>query len=146
MLRGAMAFFVAPFPVALFQAIVVWLWPKPGTGVFEHPSSMFLAMCLYFYIFGLILGGPLLIFLRRRGHAGPKTHAFVGLVAMSLPVGLSLGTLVLSQTATAYTVIYNGLLFAVGGLVAGGLFWTIKRSDRQQSIAVIDSSEPHRPA
>lgn len=58
MLRSIGAFVVAPFPAALFQAIVVAIWPKQGQGVFENPPSMFVALCLYFYIFGLLLGLP----------------------------------------------------------------------------------------
>ncbi len=47
MLRTLGAFFVAPFPVALVQSVVVGLWPKPGQGIFANPASMFVAVCLF---------------------------------------------------------------------------------------------------
>ena len=66
MFRPLIAFLLAPFPAAFFQAIIVAGWPKEGMGVFEHPVSMFAAICLLFYMFGLVLGLPLLLLLRKR--------------------------------------------------------------------------------
>jgi len=124
MFRSVAASIIAPFPVALVQAIVVSLWPKIGKGVFEHPLSMFVAIDLYFYIFGLLLGLPACLILRRRStnlNAFVLLGAFVGLV----PVGLALVVMTLRGQASVYVVIYNLMLFGLGGVVAGAVFWRL---------------------
>jgi hypothetical protein len=78
MSRTLSAFLIAPFPVALIQSAVVGLWPKAGEGVFEHPVSMFVAICLYFYVVGMVLGLPAWLVMRRRS-ATLRTHVAIGL-------------------------------------------------------------------
>lgn len=123
MFRSFAVLIIAPFPVALVQAMVVSLWPKIGRGgVFEHPSSMFVAMNLYFYIFGLLFGFPAWLVLRRRSAsliALALLGAFVGLA----PIGLALVVTALRGQASLYVVIYNLMLFGLGGVVAGAVFW-----------------------
>lgn len=79
MIRATMAFFLAPFPGALLQSIVVAIWPKDGQGVFEHPASMFVAMCILFYGVALVLGTPALILMRRRNHRKLRDYVLLGL-------------------------------------------------------------------
>jgi len=140
MFRSIAAFLLAPFPAALFQAIVVAIWPKAGTGVFEHPSSMFVAICLTFYIFGSIFGLPLWRFLRKRRPLTLRNHAFVGMVAMAFPVILGLGWVAFREGFSAYIAIYNISFFAAGGAAAGALFYLVRhaRKAASASYAVTD--------
>ena len=126
-MRRAWAFLVAPFPVALFQSIVVALWPKEGMGVFENPPSMFVAVCIYFYFFGVLLGLPAWLILRRRTAFGPWAFAMTGLAVGLLPIGATLAWMVSQEGFTAYVLIYNLLLFGLGGLAAGWMYWRISR-------------------
>jgi glucose dehydrogenase len=137
MLRTLAAFFIAPFPVALFQAAVVTLWPKAGGGVFAHPVSMFAAVCLYFYIVGLLLGLPAWLFIRRRS-AALRAYAMLGLVTALIPVAAALVATAISGRGSAYIILYNLTLFGVGGMLAGALFWRI--AIRQKPSAVLEST------
>lgn len=124
MVRSLAAFFIAPFPVALFQGAVVALWPKAAAGIFAHPASMFVAVCLYFYIVGVLLGLPGWLFIRRRS-AALGTYAMLGLVAALLPVAAALVAVAISGRGSAYIFIYDLALFGIGGMLAGALFWRI---------------------
>ena len=130
-----MAFIVAPFPVALIQAVVVALWPKAGKGVFEHPSSMFIAMALYFYIFGLLLGVPAWLIVRKRS-TSVKAFIFIGSLVALVPVGAALAMMIMRGQASAYVVSYIFALFSLGGMAAGALFWALaSRNKRDAHLA-----------
>ena len=130
MLRRAGAFLAAPFPAAIFQSIVVAVWPKEGQGVFEHQASMFIAVCTYFYVFGLLIGVPAWLIMRKRNTMGLQAHALAGLVVGILPVGTALGWTIIQGASSAYVVAYNLLLFGLGGMAAGATFWLISRRRR----------------
>lgn len=132
-MRRFRSFMVAPFPAALIQAIVVGIWPKPGTGVFEHPASMFVVVCLYFYLFGLLLGTPASMLLKKRYPQGPTAYSLAGLVAGLLPVGLVLAWSAGQEWASTYIVVYNLLFFGLGGMSAGWLYWKLydRKPDNQ---------------
>lgn len=133
MLRTFGAFFAAPIPVALFQSVVVALWPKAGEGIFEHPASMFVAVCLYFYSVGLLLGVPAWLFIRRRS-ARLRTYMMLGLAAALIPVVASLVATASSGEGSAYLIIYNLCLFGVGGMMAGAVFWRISIRERPNAV------------
>jgi hypothetical protein len=124
MLRNLVGFFVAPFPVALFQSLMVGLWPKAAKGIFEHPASMFVAMCLYFYMSGLLIGLPGWLVVRHRW-AELKTYTLLGPVAAILPIAAGLLVMARARPLSAYTIVYDLMLFGLGGVVAGELFWLI---------------------
>jgi hypothetical protein len=136
MLRVVLAFLIAPLPAAFIQSAVVALWPKNGMGVFQHPLSMFFAICLLFYAFGLILGIPLLLLAGKRNVRSLGGYALGGLTTILLPIALALGVTILRGTATAYLLGYALTYFAVGGALAGATFWLVARPDR---------SRPYRP-
>jgi hypothetical protein len=124
-LRKIGGFLVAPFPAALFQSIVVALWPKPGRGVFEHPLSMFAVICLYFWLFSLLLGLPACAIVRKHRSLTFGTLVLTGLFVGLVPICVPLAVLVARSQVSAYLVAYNVLLFALGGMTAGALFWFI---------------------
>ena len=135
------AILVAPFPVALLQSVVVGIWPKPGSGVFENPPSMFVALCLYFYLAGFFLGVPAWLILRKRALAGPRPFAIIGAVIGFAPVGAGLMAMsFLGRPPALYLVAYDLLLLGVGGAVAGLVFWwiRIRKVDRPNLEAVFD--------
>lgn len=123
MKRIATAFLLAPIPIAVFQALVVAIWPKPGKGVFENPASMFVVMCLYFYLVELLLGLPLYMLLRKRLPNTAAPYGMVGAVLALIPVGIGLAIAVSRGQLTTYAVSYNLLLFGCGGFLAGIVFW-----------------------
>ena len=124
MFRKLGAFLIAPFPVALFQAIVIMLWPKPGKGVFENPVAMFITICLYFYIFGILIGFPTWLALRRRT-SQLRACMLAAFFAAMLPISAALIFMGMRGQASAYMVLYDLLLFGCGGFGAGALFWRI---------------------
>jgi hypothetical protein len=124
MLRTGLAFVVAPFPVALFQSAVVLRWPKPGTGILEHPASMFVAVCLYFYVVALVLGLPVWLVVARRSVA-LRTYALLGLVIALVPVVVGLIAIAAQGQGSAYRTVYYLVVFGVGGAAAGSLFWLV---------------------
>ncbi|WP_380875531.1 hypothetical protein [Sphingomonas sp. DBB INV C78] len=124
------AFLVAPFPAALFQSIVVALWPKEGMGVFKHPSSMFVAVCIYYYFSGLLLGLPAWLVMRKRNVVGLRGLAIAGLIVGLLPVAVALGWTVVKEGASAYVVTYNLLFFGLGGMAAGWVYWLVALRNR----------------
>lgn len=139
--RTAAAILVAPFPVALVQSVVVGIWPKPGRGVFENPPSMFLALCLYFYLAAMLLGGPAWLILRKRLPAGPRPYAIMGAVIGFAPVGTGLALMSFQgRPPTLYLLMYDLLLLGVGGAVAGLVFWwiRIRRAERPNLEAIFD--------
>ena len=134
MLRTALAIVASPFPAAIFQSIVVALWPKEGMGVFEHPVSMFVAIYIYYYIFGLIIGIPARLLIGMRRPVGLRPYALAGLLVGLLPAGAALGWTISQGQASTYVVAYNLAFFGLGGLAAGSLFWLILRG-RARAIA-----------
>ena len=124
MLRTLTAFFVAPVPMALFQSAMVALWPNPAKGIFQHPASMFVLVCLLFYIFELMVGLPAWVIVRRRG-ATLKAYLLIGLLAALLPAAMGLLGLARGTPLSAHALIYDLLLFGLGGVAAGALFWLI---------------------
>jgi hypothetical protein len=135
MLRRVWAFLIAPFLPAFFQSAVVALWPKEGMGVFENPPSMVVAVCIYYYTFGLLFGLPVWMVLRLLNAMSLRAFAVAGLVVGLLPVSIALAWMVIQGSASAYVVTYNAIFFGLGGMVAGSTFWLIaKRSlDRTSS-------------
>lgn len=125
MKRVALAFLVAPFPAAFIQSIVVALWPKPGMGVFAHPVSMFVVICLLFYIFEIVLALPLYLIVRKLGPQTMGTYAIAGAVLTVLPIMVALGVTVAKGGLSAYAVSYNLAFFALGGFIAGAIFWRL---------------------
>jgi hypothetical protein len=134
MLRIIAAFLVAPIPAALIQAVVIMLWPKQGKGVFEHPASMFVAICLIFYVFELIFGLPTYLVLRKRGPQKPMSYGLVGMSMILLPVALALSVTAARGGLSAYALTYNVIYFAVGGFLAGIVFWRIARRQTEASM------------
>jgi hypothetical protein len=131
MLRNLLAFLAAPLPGASIQSAAVALWPKPGMGVFAHPLSMFVAICLLIYAFGIVLGVPAFLLLRRRNLSSLRAHALAGLGVAAAPVGLALLWSVARGSVSLYAVAYNLLYFGLAGLLAGATFWAISRPDRR---------------
>ena len=133
MLRRVWAFLLAPFPAALFQSIVVALWPKQE-GIFAHPASMFVAICIYYYAFGVLLGTPAWLVLRRRQAMTLGSCAIVGLLVGLLPAGLALAWTIMQGQASAYVVAYDSIFFALGGMAAGATFWLVTRDSRSDGV------------
>lgn len=131
MKRVALAFLVAPFPAAFIQSVVVALWPKEGMGVFEHPLSMFVAICLLFYLVEIVLALPLYLAVRKRGPRSMVAYAVTGTLLALLPIVIALGLAVARGGLSAYAVSYNLAFFAFGGYLAGVVFWrlTIARAE-----------------
>ena len=132
MKRIAVAFLLAPFPAAFIQSLVVAVWPKKGMGVFEHPASMFVVMCLFFYILELALALPLYLATGKRLPGGAVSYGIAGAVIILLPIVAGLGVLAARGHLTGYELIYNLGLFGLGGFLAGVVFW---RLTRQRGIA-----------
>ena len=130
--RKFLAFVIAPFPVAFAQSLMVALWPKLGKGVFEHPLSMFVVICIYFYVFGVLIGIPARIFLRRRFANNPRGYVVPGLLVGLLPVVGPLCWMIFRGQASPYIIAYNLILFALGGAVSGWVIWKIV--GRQQGV------------
>lgn len=134
MLRSIWAYLLAPFPVALFQAAVVGLWPKLGTGIFENPASMFVALCLYFYVFGALIGLPMWIVVRKHLNGGMRGYALLGLIVGLAPAGAAIAYMISQGQASAYVATYNTLLFGLGGVIAGATYWFAAVRKRRVSV------------
>lgn len=130
MLRTILTFLAAPVPGALIQSAVVALWPKPGMGVFHHPMSMFVAICLFVYAFALIFGVPAGILLHRRGYVGLRAYALAGTGVVLTPVFLALLWTIWRGSVSLSVAAYNLGYFGLTGLLAGAIFWAIVRPDR----------------
>ena len=126
MLRKTGAFLLAPFPAAFFQAIIVGFWPKKGMGVFEHPSSMFVTICLLFYVFGLVIGIPLFLLLRKRIRT-LRDYALAGMAIILLPVIVAMSWAAFKGQVSSYVAVYDLAFFAIGGSLAGALFRLLTR-------------------
>lgn len=133
MKRIALAFLLAPFPAALIQSIVVAVWPKPGMGVFQHPLSMFITICLLFYLVEIALGVPLHLAVGRRGSRTMLSYGVAGTLLVLLPVSVGLAIAVFRGQLSAYIVGYDVLYFAVGGFMAGIVFWRVTMPRQQAS-------------
>ena len=125
MKRTALALLLAPFPAALIQSVAVALWPKEGMGVFEHPASMFVAVCLFFYLVEIIVAVPLLLALRKRLPRAMAPYGLAGAAMVLLPIVIGLGVSVAQGGLSTYEVVYNVAFFALGGFLAGVVFWRI---------------------
>jgi hypothetical protein len=125
MKRVLVAFLIAPFPTAFVQAVFVALWPREGLGVTEHPQGMFLLMCLLFYAAEVVLALPLYLAMRKRLPRSVFAYGLAGALTMLLPVLVGLlATGAISHLST-YIVIYNLVLFGIGGFLAGLIFWRV---------------------
>ncbi|WBY09225.1 hypothetical protein PIB19_07775 [Sphingomonas sp. 7/4-4] len=129
-----MAFLLAPIPAAFFQATVVAIWPKEGTGLYEHPLSMFVAICLVFYTFGLLLGLPLLWFLKERRMPSLRGYALGGAIITLLPTAVHLGWIAFLGGLTPYIAIYHIAFFGVGGAAAGAIFYVIAQRGSRRKV------------
>lgn len=139
MLRYAAAFLASAVPGAAIQAVVVALWPKPGMGIFAHPASMFVAVCLIIYAFEAVFGGPALLLLRRHERIDPKAYALAGLGTIMVPVLLTLVWATTVAPVSLYAYLYNLLYFSVTGLLAGTVFWCIARPDRRAPLRDLEA-------
>lgn len=134
-MRKVFAFLVSPFPGALIQSVVVAVWPKKeGYGVFAHPESMFVFMCLLVYVFGLVLGVPAAIFLARRKLVNLRSYVVAGIGVILTPIVIVVSLGVVRQSVTAYAALYNLAYFCLSGACAGALFWSISRPDRRLGV------------
>ena len=129
-MRTAFAAAVAPFPAAFVQSVMVALWPKEGMGAFEHPASMFVVICLFYYIFGLLIGVPAWLIARKRKPVSLRAWLFIGLLVGVLPVAAALAWMAIRGEATAFVAAYNLAFFGFCGLVAGWTFRTIRPRPR----------------
>ena len=130
MKRIALGFLAAPLPAAFIQSVVVAIWPKPGKGVFEHPGSMFAAVCILLYCFELVLALPLYVAMRKRLPEKMSTYGLVGTSIVLLPIVAALIWTIAKSRLSAYAVAYNLVFFAVGGFLAGATFWLITKPQR----------------
>jgi len=130
MKRVILAFLIAPFPAAFLQSVVVALWPKEGMGVFEHPMSMFVAICLLYYVIELAVALPLYLAVRKRLPRKWSTYGLAGACLVLLPIVAGLSIAVAKGGMSAYALVYNVAFFGLGGFLAGLVFWrlTIRRS------------------
>jgi len=133
MKRVALAFFLAPFPAAIFQSVVVGLWPKEGVGVFEHPLSMFVAICLLFYLIEIFLALPIYLVARKRGPQPMIRYGVAGTLLAVLPIAIAIGTSSAKDGLSAYAIVYNLGFFALGGFMAGLVFWRLATPGSQAS-------------
>jgi hypothetical protein len=131
MFRFVAAFLASAVPGALIQAIVTAAWPRPGTGTFAHPLSIFVAVCLAIYAFEIVFGTPALLLLRRAGRRDLRSHALAGLCAILIPVLLALVWSSLVTRVSLYVWLYNLTYSSAAGLLAGTVFWCITRPDRR---------------
>ena len=128
MKRVLTAFLVAPFPAAAIQSVVVAIWPKPGMGVFEHPASMFVAICLLFYLVEVVLALPLYLATRRRDPQSMVGYGLTGMALVLIPIVLALAAAGAGSGLSAYALIFNLAFFALGGFLAGVVFWRFTAS------------------
>jgi hypothetical protein len=134
MKRIALAFLLAPFPAALIQSIVVGVWPKVGKGVFEHPASMFVAICLLFYLVELLVAFPLYLAIRKRLPRRLLPYGLAGTLMVLLPIAAGLTVAVTRGGLSAYQVIYNLAFFGLGGFLSGVIFWRLTVARTKASI------------
>lgn len=124
-MRIILGYVLAPFPAALIQAIFVALWPKIDMGgVFAHPASMFVAICLLFYLLQATTGVGSIVFMRRRMLTARRAYVYAGLVAITLPIAIAIIWAAIRDQLPISAMIYNLAFFAAGGALAGLVFWT----------------------
>ncbi|GAA4752619.1 hypothetical protein GCM10023264_19460 [Sphingomonas daechungensis] len=136
MKRIALGLLLAPFPAAFIQSVVVAMWPKKGMGIFEHPLSMFVAICLLFYLLGLFLALPLYLAVGKRHPQRLVTYGVTGALLALLPVGLALVIAAAGHGLSTYVASYNLAFFAIGGFLAGVVFWRIATPPTQTAALV----------
>jgi len=136
MLRNIFAFLLAPFPAAAIMAAMVAIAPQPGRAVFEHPASMFAAVCLFVYVLALLLAVPAAAWLRRREAFSLRVHAFTGTAIALVGIGL----VALWDIAKGRNLPVSGST-AIGvaavtifGLLCGATYWVIARPDRRAAL------------
>jgi hypothetical protein len=133
MLRRILAFLLAPLPAALLQAAIVALWGTQGASNYEHPSTMFVAMCLFLYVPGLVLGVPLYLALRRRTPNRLRSYALAGMLIVLIPMTLLIGSAAPYSPIPAPSRWREAIIllrYAVSGLLTGATFWLLARPDR----------------
>jgi hypothetical protein len=141
MLRSILAFLVAPFPAAAFESVVVALWPETaGPALDAHPLSMFVFLCLYFYFFGLVLGLPVWLGLRRIW-PGRRAFAGAGLAAGLFPAPFMFALSAPGGLASLFGGLYILMLFGLGGYVAGRIYWRIAMRDGAAAKAMRSAFE-----
>jgi hypothetical protein len=133
-MRFFLAFLLAPFPAALIQAVIVAIWPGPGPGVYQHPASMFAAICLLLYVLALVLGVPTFLVLRRRDPVSLRTHAFTGTLMVLIPTALLMGFGLATERIPARLAGTTVLQLTFLGLLSGVTFWLILRPDRRAAL------------
>jgi uncharacterized membrane protein len=137
MARIALAFLLFPVPAALVRALAVWRWPSEMGGIFAHPASMFVAMCLLIYVLELVLGAPILLAMRHNGREGAVDYAAAGLAVLAIPSILVVVALALLHRF-AWATLFASLLAACCGVVGGALFWALARPRRRDYVSVFD--------
>jgi hypothetical protein len=135
MLRNFVAFLLSPLPAAIFHAGLVALWPQPGLAIYRHPASMFAAIFLFQYAFGLVFGVPLYLLVRNRVSKRLLPYALGGLAVVIVPMGISVGLIALRQAVPLFPAGYSFFRFGFGGLLTGAAFWSIARPDRRAAAA-----------
>lgn len=134
LMRGIIAFLTAPIPAAIVQAVVVAIWPKPERGgVFEHPSSMFLVLCLIFYVLQALLGVPLAAVIGRQRRPTPTSYALGG-IAITSPILLIVGWTFIQQNLSTYQAIYNVMYFTAAGASIGMIAWFFRRPGHNSPV------------
>lgn len=91
---------------------------------------MFVAVCIYYYFFGLLLGLPAWLVMRKRNAVGLRAHAIIGLIVGLLPVAAALVWTALKDGTSVYIATYNLLFFGLGGMAAGWMYWRVARRNR----------------
>jgi hypothetical protein len=137
MIRTGIAFLLFPIPAALARALVVWRWPSPLGGVFAHPASMFVAMCLFIYLLELVLGAPILLGMRRRGRETLVDYAVAGLALLAIPTSLAIVCLVVIHQF-AWINLLAIFVAAACGIVGGAFFWGLARPRGRNYGGVFD--------
>ena len=133
-MRRIFTFLTAPIPAAIVQAVVVAIWPKPERGgVFEHPASMFIALCLIFYVLQAVLGVPVAAVIRWKRRTTLATYAWGG-IAITSPILLIVGWQFIRQDLSAYQAIYNLMYFTAAGASIGLVTWLFLRPRRDDPI------------
>jgi len=130
MKRVVVAFLVAPFPTAAVQSVFVYLWPKKGMGVFEHAQSMFLLICLLFYIIELVVAVPVYLAMRKRLPRSMFGYGVAGSMITLIPIVAGLAAAMSRGQISTYALIYDLILFAAGGFVAGAVFWRVTKPEQ----------------
>lgn len=100
---------------------------------------MFVTICLLFYVFGLVIGIPLFLLLRKRIRT-LLDYALAGMAIVLLPVVATMSWAAFKGEVSMYVAVYDLAFFAIGGAFAGALFRFLTRPGQSR-----ESIEPgHR--